>query len=254
MVLQIIKAFPKERKIARQDGSKILYISENFADTVQGENFVGYPSVFLRLKNCVLNCDFCDSTEVWRRGNPYSVDELLDLWKEKKIINRFYEGNQHLVLTGGSPLLQQNSLIELLDKMKNKYNKPPFIEIENECVIMPKKELSDYVNLWNNSPKLKNSGVKEQFRYKPEVLKYLSSLENSYFKFVISSEKDWKEIDKYFLKTNLIKKEQIVLMPEGVTRVELQNHYQTVINLAIKQGIRITDRLHITIWNKAIGV
>lgn len=252
MPITLIDSFPKEKREARNDGSAILHVAENFMDTLQGENFVGAPSTFLRLQGCTLNCVWCDTAEVWRQGNPYSVDEILEMWDQAGLLYKFEEG-QHLILTGGSPLKQQDASIELITKVKE-ISPKTIVEIENECVLMPKQEMIDLVDIWNNSPKLKNSGMNELVRYKPEVIKKVSSLENSWFKFVITSEEDWQEIKKDFLDTGLIKKEQIVIMPEGQTREELQKHYDIAVNISVRENVRFTDRLHVTIWNKKTGV
>jgi len=195
----------------------------------------------------------CDTTEVWKKGNPYSVNELLEIWVIEGVIDRLMNG-QHLVLTGGSPLLQQGALCELIDKITLAHGFKPIIEIENECVIMPSYHMIHLVDCWNNSPKLKNSGVKEQFRYIPDLIKKVGELDNSWFKFVISNEDDWFEIEQDFLMKGLIEPYQIVLMPEGATREQLQKNYNVVVDLAVKYNVKMTDRLHVTIWNKTVGV
>lgn len=248
----LIEAFPKEKRSIKLDGSSILNISECFTDTIQGENFVGVPSVFLRLQGCVLDCCFCDTEEVWRQGNSYTVKELAQMFYDEEVIDQLRDRNYHLVITGGSPLLQQDVLIEFLKEIEQQFDFRPFVEVENECVIKPKSQLVDYVSMWNNSPKLSNCDVSKKQRYKKDVIKYMAGLENSYFKFVIGSEKDWNEIEDDFL--GLIDKEQIVLMPEGQTRKELIAKYNTVVDLCCEKGVRMTNRLHVTIWNKKYGV
>jgi organic radical activating enzyme len=249
----IIEAFPSEKIFRSYDGSSFLDIAECFANTIQGENLSGYPSVFLRLQHCTLNCIWCDTTEVWRKGNRYTNKELLKLWREKGVINLLNKGH-HLVLTGGSPLRQQDALIELLSNLQYECENKPYIEIENECTRMPTEEFVKYINRWNNSPKLSNSGMSLNLRYKPKIIEYLAKLKESYFKFVISKGYDWDEIEKYYLNTDLIRKDQIVLMPEGSSREELQKNYQTVVNICCENGVRMCDRFHVTIWDKVIGV
>ena len=273
MPTTIIEAFPREVKTVRaweEDNPAILKVAECFADTVQGENSVGIPSVFLRLQGCTLNCSWCDTEEVWRKGNPYNVTELLDLWNIKwlvddtrtdtpeeasnarSIVDRLREGH-HLILTGGSPLKQQDGLIALISEFQTRFGFKPYIEIENECTLVPKDEIVAIVDLWNNSPKLANNGMKRLVRYKPGIIRYLSTL-NSHFKFVISEAADWDEIVKDFIEPGLIKKHQIVLMPEGATREDLHKNYQKVVDIAVREDLRMTDRLHVTIWDKATGV
>lgn len=231
-----------------------LEISEFFFDTIQGENFVGYPAAFLRLKNCTLSCQWCDTQEVWRFGNPYLFSELFELMQYFDLIRRLQEG-QHLVLTGGSPLRQQWALINFLTEFESRYKFIPIIEIENECTIMPKPEMIKFVSCWNNSPKLESSGNSRSSRHHPEILEKLSSLSHSWFKFVISDpEQDWEEIDRDFIRTGLIRKEQIVLMPQGATRDELIANRQAVVNLAVSKNVRYSTREHIILWDKKTGV
>lgn len=195
----------------------------------------------------------CDSQSVWRYGNPYSFEYLFKLIEENDLINKFKEG-QHLVLTGGSPVKQQSRLIPFLQEFIKIYGFKPYIEIENECTLLPKQELIDLIDCWNNSPKLSMSGNIEVLRYQPKILKTLSSLKNSWFKFVVESEDDWQEIRRDFLETELIRRDQIILMPLGSTQDELKKTRSNVIEISVRESVRFSDRLHITIWDKMVGV
>lgn len=195
----------------------------------------------------------CDTQEVWRFGNPYTYSELFELMEKVDLPRKLKEG-QHLVLTGGSPMLQQRKLVEFIELFIEKYGFKPFIEVENECTIEPDEDFIKLIDLWNNSPKLKNSGNSDFIRYQPELLKYLSSLPNSWFKFVVSKEEEWEEIQRDFLDKGLIKKSQVVLMPMGATREELFLNREIVIDLAIKYNVRYTTREHIVIWDKKTGI
>ena len=253
MPVSIIEALPSfSRRTARSETT--LNIAEMFSDTVQGEGISsGVVSTFMRLQHCTLNCKWCDTTEVWRQGNPYTIDEVLSLFEKYGLIEKF-SAKQHLILTGGSPLKQQQALEILIQTFSLVYNFKPFIEVENEAVLMPSEFMVQNVNQWNNSPKLANSGMRESVRYKPEVLRKMSSLKNSWFKFVIDSESDWDEIQNYYLNLDLIRKPQIILMPKGQTREELQQTRELTVELAIKHNVRFSDRLHVTIWDKKTGV
>ena len=113
-------------------------------------------------------------------GNEYSFEEIFQLFESVDLINKFKKG-QHLILTGGSPLKQQNLLVEFINEFINKYRFKPYIEVENESVLMPISEFISLVDWWNNSPKLSNSGMKENIRIKPIVLKYMGELTNVCF-------------------------------------------------------------------------
>ena len=236
------------------EGEDKLAIAEFFCDTIQGEGIhTGVPATFLRLQGCTLQCNFCDTLTVWPNGNEYAFKEVFDLMDSIDLPDRLSRG-QHLVITGGSPLKQQNRVIRFIEQFIHRYGFLPFIEIENEAVLVPMPELVPYIACWNNSPKLNNSGMRFNVRIKPDALITVASLPNSYFKFVVSSEEDWSEIAETFLETGYIKREQIVLMPEGQTQEALLERREMVVAMAIKKGVRFSDRLHITIWNKQTGV
>jgi len=255
MATQLIKAFPSEKRTV--ENKNFLRVSEFYCDTIQGEGTtMGCPATFLRLQGCTLNCRYCDTTEVWGTGNPYTFDELFVLMREADLFRKFKEG-QHLVITGGSPLLQKEQVtlfIKELNRITSEQHFKPYIEIENECVILPDSNLVDCVSQWNNSPKLSNSGVYEKARYKPTVIKTMALFNNSWFKFVISSIEDWEEIKEMFLIPELIKREQVILMPEGDSREKLDSNKKFVVELAIKNSVRYSPREHISLWGKKVGV
>jgi 7-carboxy-7-deazaguanine synthase len=249
---QLIKAFPKEE---RQVGTgNFLRVSEFFFDTIQGEGFyLGHPAAFLRLQQCTLNCVWCDTTEVWRKGNPYSFDELIQMIDNTMLADKLSTG-QHLILTGGSPLLQQGKLVKFITKFISYFGFKPFIEIENECVLLPDDDLIGLIDCWNNSPKLDNSGNSKHERYDTFVIKATSALKNSWFKFVISDPSDWEEIEEEFLIPKLIRRDQVILMPEGGNRATLQSNMEKVVELAIRENVIYRSREHIVLWDRNTGV
>lgn len=252
-VKQLIPAFTKNPNSS--DTKDALCVSEFFYDTIQGEGiYTGQPAVFLRLKGCTLNCTWCDTTEVWRQGSYWSYEQLFQLMKKNDVHKRLEDGH-HLVITGGSPLMQQKELIDFLYSYDDYFGFHPFIEIENECVIKPLEDLLLIVECLNNSPKLENSGNSLIGRYKPDVIKATAVHDNSWFKFVISDPlKDFDEIKKNFIEPELIRREQIILMPNGSTKTAIEQNTPAVIELAIKYGVQFSTRLHILIWNNAVGV
>lgn len=235
------------------EGVPFINVAEFFYDTIQGENFVGWPATFLRLQGCLLACSWCDSKEVWRYGNPYTFEELFELMDKTDIVQKLELG-QHLVITGGSPMKQEAGVIGFLEAFQEKYGFLPYVEIENESVRKPSQELTKLVSCWNNSPKLSHSGNADSHRYKPEVLRFLSGLENSWFKFVVSTEKDWEEIKRDFIDPGYILRDQIVLMPLGATRDELFENREYVAEIAVRETVRYSTREHVVLWDKKTGV
>lgn len=250
MPVTLIKQLPDFVK--RVEGPNKLSISEMFVDTIQGEGVnQGHPATFIRLQGCTLKCIWCDTLDVWPYGNEYSFEEIIQMLLPYR--DKYINGAQHIVLTGGSPLKQEKALYYFLLELRDAFGFKPYVECENEAVLIPNYLLA-WVNTWNNSPKLSNSGMKDQARIKPKVLKMMSNIPNSWFKFVIRDDDDWNEIQRDFLPLIQNQRHSIVLMPEGQTQEELNAVREKVVEIAVREGVRYCDRLHVVIWNKKTGV
>jgi organic radical activating enzyme len=230
-----------------------LRISEFFCDTIQGEGvYTGVPSIFIRLQGCTLNCHYCDTAQVWKKGFMVPFEEIFKMMAFFGLIDKLEQGH-HLVFTGGSPLLQQYKIIEFILEFIKKFQFKPFIEIENECTIMPDARIIEFIDCWNNSPKLKAAANTKPWFF-PKIIQKLNSLSNSWFKFVIQTMEDWQEIQIVYLTTGLIDKKKIILMPQGQSKVEIFNNQNEVVEIAIKNSVRYTSRLHVDIWDKVTSV
>jgi organic radical activating enzyme len=241
---------------------KKLAISEVFY-SIQGEGkTVGVPSVFVRLGGCNLMCGGmgtqfdgelhndaewrCDTVEVWMKAQSKEMQDVLD----EECIEAIKNG-AHIILTGGEPTMQQAALEEFIKYVKFSLNVDAFFEVETNGTIMPSDFLLNNISLWNCSPKLTNSGNDKSITYKPEVIKELNK-HNTIFKFVVNSEKEWQEIkDDYLF---LVDKKKVYLMPAGENQELLNENKETVVELAKKNHLNFTTRLHIEIWNKKTGV
>lgn len=228
-----------------------LLVSEVFY-SLQGEgSTMGIPSVFLRLGGCNLFCDGawrCDTIEVWQKGEKFPFQTVLSTEQ----VHRLRRG-AHLIITGGEPLLQQESIVEYLKWFSNEFNIFPFVEIETNGTILPNKQLSALVDLWNVSPKLKSSGESVIRRVKTPVLSHFNKM-NTIFKFVIVGMEDWLEIADVYLMTFVIDKNKIWLMPAASTIKELLEKNQVVSKIALEKQVNFCTRLQVEIWNKTTGV
>ena len=91
-----------------------LLITEIF-HSLQGEtSLVGLPFAFIRLTGCNLRCTYCDSTYAFKGGKKMKIEEILAQIKPFKV--------EHVLLTGGEPLLQRNTFELLQVLKKNNYN------------------------------------------------------------------------------------------------------------------------------------
>lgn len=239
-------------------GKYTLRVSEMFY-SLQGEGrYIGIPAIFLRLAGCNVGCSFCDTKSIWTKHENYTFDQLAKYFEEPIIGNKcaielLKERNTHLVITGGSPLLQQDALIDFLDYFMSTYHFIPIIEMENECTIKAKEELLIKVFCWNNSPKLSNSGVRFEDRFKYDALIQMRNTANSWFKFVINSPADIQEIKRTYIAQKIIRQDQVILMPEGATREELNSKRTMVAQWALVNGFMYSDRLQVILWNDKVG-
>lgn len=242
-----------------------LTISEHFY-SIQGEGkTMGIPAVFLRLTACNLMCggrgtekDFklhndatwrCDTIEVWKTGRSLYVGKVV---AELLIYEEYFNQGCHLIITGGEPLLQQKALEPFIELLINWLGYKPFIEVETNGTITPKGKFFSYVDLFNCSPKLSNSGNELNKRFKSEVLNFLN-LTNTIFKFVISDETDLVEVLNIIEKCNLVSK-KIYLMPSADNIKQLEQNTLPTVQQCLKYGFNFSSRLQITIWNKTTGV
>lgn len=239
-----------------------LSISEVFY-SIQGEGpTTGYPAVFVRLGGCNLMCGGegtqrdgklhdgatwrCDTIEVWMKSR---AKELKDILPEdcKEAIRK----GANLIVTGGEPLMQQPNVIEFIKFVRSTYNESCYVEIETNGSIEPKQELTNLVNQWNCSPKLANSGMPLLKTYNTNAIATLNKF-NTAFKFVLTTDKDWEEVKKFYM--DIVDRNKVWLMPSGSSQEELINSKEVVAEIAKNNYIKFTNRLHIEIWNKKTGV
>jgi len=201
--------------------------------SIQGEGInIGTPSIFIRLSGCNLRCKWCDTKEAWKinSGKRMTTEEII------KTINKFPSKN--IVITGGEPLLQENKIKELIKNLKNYH-----IEIETNGTI--KSKLGRLVNQYNCSPKLSNSGYKEYNLKKLPIKK-------TYYKFVINEKNELNELKK-FIKKHKLKKEKIILMPQGTKKSEIAKKMKWLAEICKTENFRLSPRLHIDIWSNQKG-
>jgi 7-carboxy-7-deazaguanine synthase len=207
--------------------------------SVQGEGSnVGKPSIFVRFTGCNLRCKWCDTAYAFTDGERWSVSRLA------KRIRRYMCLN--VVLTGGEPLLYNKELARLMYYLQCHY-----VEVETNGTIMPYGALYEFISKWNVSIKLKSSGCSEK-RINPDIIAFFNSIDNSEFKFVVSSDEDVKEI-KRLCKKYAILPEKISVMPLGVTRQSILDGMKDLVPICKKLGWRLSPRLQVLLWGKTRG-
>lgn len=236
----------------------MITLSEMFV-SIQGEGpFTGHPALFLRAGGCNLKCpgfgpNGCDSN--------FSVDaKNKESWKtyegplelSQALAKEFEAGTvpDLTVITGGEPTLQPALMAyaaNLSDLTK--------VQIETNGLRLH-KVLFNAFNQDNAtvvvSPKLSNAGYKDWMKSYEEVFSVVCP-SNFYFKFVVGSEEDVKEVvsfvDYFQLDTN-----KVYLMPLGANNEELAKTSEFVWNKCIKLGFKFSDRMHIRVFDDKRGV
>lgn len=244
-------------RIAKQNGTPEIFY------TIQGEGRnIGEPAIFLRTSECNLQCVWCDTPYTWNfDGTPYIHEEYKKYKREDEqtiitvgeaIDLVTQEQHNHLVVSGGEPMLQQQDILELAQGLKAE-NPTYRVDIETNGTVMPSDELIQAIDLFSVSPKMDNSGNSPEKRYRPNVIQKFAETENADFKFVVQSQIDVPEILSMF-NTHKIPPERVYLMPEGRTKDALDQSSQLVAELAKHYQFNFTPRLHIELWGDERGV
>jgi organic radical activating enzyme len=277
---------------------KIRY-SEIF-HSIQGEGkWVGTPSVFLRTFGCNLTCagfgqprdnhipeeemphmtmdisniksveelpvvDIgCDSSASWsakyKHLSPFSTTAELGLK-----ITEFapWSKDNHLVITGGEPLLGwQKAYIELLQH--GHVLELTHLTFETNGSKKVIDDFSDFLNTtdidvtWMCSPKLSLTGEDQLITIDADALLSMNKVHNSNInlKFVIRDEEDIIEVrnavTKY--KDAGVVIEDVYLMPEGATLEGQELTERNVADLCMKWAYKFSPRLHISLYGNSWG-
>lgn len=226
-----------------------MKMSSVFGPTIQGEGkSVGKKVMFVRLSMCNLHCIWCDTPYTWNWTGT-AFEHPLKFNKEQEmhtmsldaIIQKLQETDvMSIVISGGEPLLQQSELTSLVTRLKILGY---WVEIETNATIVPTQQLIELVDQFNCSPKLMNSGDTIYARIKPNALRVFSSCEKANFKFVVSSNDDIYEILLLVRQFNL---KEVFLMPQGITKEELEQRENVVRQLCQKHEFTFSPRIHIT--------
>ena len=218
-----------------------LNVSEIF-HAIQGEGkYTGANVVFLRLSGCDLHCTWCDTKYHWAKTEMELDDVAKEIYKFK---------SNRIVVTGGEPMLQQDILVELFKiiDVDHDYH----ITIETNGTIVPTHEMKKRVDHWACSPKLANSGNDLEKRINYDALQAINKMNDSIFKFVVSSDEDMEEI-KFLERQVPLKHDKIYLMKEGMTTEQQYKGMKEFVNKCRDLGYHFSPRLHIMVFDNTRG-
>jgi 7-carboxy-7-deazaguanine synthase len=227
-----------------------LRVSERFVSR-QGEGLLtGTTSSFIRLSGCNLRCWFCDTPYAsWEPDGHFIPTSELVQWAKET-------GAQHVVLTGGEPLLPM-AICELTDALRAA---GLHLTVETAGTIF-RPVVSDLLSL---SPKLSRSAppvkrfshlptvlaerwvdAHQRRRWQPAVIAQLIELAVDYqIKFVIDSPEEADEIVAC-VKELAVPAEKIWIMPQAATPQSLDRQETWVRQWCEDAGYRFCDRAHL---------
>lgn len=248
-MVEIYEPTIAERLAIRPQPDMFKVSGDQVFASVQGEGVTaGSPAIFLRLQYCNLACSWCDTKytwdkdaeEFWKEPVDWSFSETArnveKAWAER-FGDTFKDSEKRIVITGGEPLLQQKKIAEFIQLIPDWT-----VEIETNGTIIPLPELQDCQI--NCSPKLENSDNSKMRRYRPETLKAINALPNSWFKFVVTGVADLDEINQIVQLCNL-DPQKILIMPEGLTQEATEAHLLLVTQSVQERGWKITKRMQL---------
>ena len=272
--------------------------------SIQGEGrYMGVPSVFLRTFGCNFTCDGfgmprgeqskerdfiaadikkffkyqdlplvstgCDSYASW---DPRFKD-LSPMLTSEAIADRIMEiiphsewQDEHLVITGGEPLLGwQRAYPELLDHPKMAGLKE--ITFETNGTQKLTEEFKEYLVKWqitnhqlnrevtfSVSAKLPASGEKWEEAILPEVVCEYEQVGTAYLKFVVATEEDIADAEcavGAFRSAGF--EGHVYLMPVGGVESVYALNAKNVALAAMKRGWRYSDRLQVPLFKNEWG-
>jgi 7-carboxy-7-deazaguanine synthase len=270
--------------------------------SIQGEGrYMGVPSVFLRTFGCNFKCSGfgmpkgrlsteadgiaqisdkfnlynelplvstgCDSYASWHPSFKHLspmvetdglADSIVDILPNKR-----WE-DEHLVITGGEPLLGwQRAYPDLLSHPKMTGLKEITFETNGTQKLDPK--FKQYLIDWafgsderevtfSVSAKLSCSGEERHEAIRPDIVCEYQDVGNTYLKLVIATEEDAEEA----LETVDIYRSEgftghVYLMPVGGVESVYALNNRRVAELAMKNGLRYSDRLQVPLFKNEWG-
>ena len=280
-----------------------IKIAELFYSIQGEGRYMGVPSVFLRTFGCNFKCagfgmprgetsheatdiaathtmiesfqkyeelplvsTGCDSYASWMP----EFKDLSPMLTSEAIADRIMEilpqdhwKDEHLVITGGEPLLGwQRAYPDLINNTKMRDLKEITFETNGTQKLTP--EFKGFLAKWNSvvgreltfsvSAKLPCSGEKWEEAILPEVVCEYEEVGTAYLKFVIATEQDFADAEcaiAAYRKAGF--KGHVYLMPVGGVESVYAMNNKNVAILAMKNGLRYSDRLQVPLFKNEWG-
>jgi organic radical activating enzyme len=271
--------------------------------SIQGEGrYMGVPSVFLRTFGCNFKCsgfgmpkgelsteaediasvvhlynDYnqlplvstgCDSYASWHPDFKHLSPMLTSDAIAERIMEIIPHGewrDEHLVITGGEPLLGwQRAYPDLLNHPRMQGLKEITFETNGTQKLTP--EFKEYLHTWgiekrgytkltfSVSAKLPCSGEAWEDAVRPDIVCEYEEVGTAYLKFVIATEQDFEDAQRAIEEYRAAGfKGHVYLMPVGGVESVYALNNRRVADLAMKAGLRYSDRLQVPLFKNEWG-
>jgi organic radical activating enzyme len=223
---------------------------------------------FTKYEDLPLVSTGCDSYASWHPDfkdlSPMlTTDAIADRIMEIIPYNEWKD--EHLVITGGEPLLGwQRAYPDLLDHPKMKGLKE--ITFETNGTQKLTSEFKHYLNVWKGLPKkgkeitfsvsakLPCSGESWEDAICPDIVCEYEEIGTAYLKFVIATEQDFNDAQSAIIEYRQAGfKGHVYLMPVGGVESVYALNNRRVADLAMKAGLRYSDRLQVPLFKNEWG-
>lgn len=200
--------------------------------SIQGEgNWTGLPNIFIRTSGCNLRCFFCDT--------KYAYNSKLEMSISKIVKNIKNYNCKYITITGGEPLLQNETYI-LIDALLNNGYK---ICIETNGSIDIQKISNRKSLMISLDIKCPSSKMHEMMNFNNLKKLHLSDQ----LKFIISNIKDYNYakniLSKYKIKSSIYFQPVEGIKPQKIAKWILND------SLNVKLGLQI----HKILWGNQRG-
>lgn len=204
-----------------------------FYYTLSGEGIsAGLPVSIVRLQGCNLKCKYCDTQYAWdpEGGKATTVSTLVEknTWRGRVLI------------TGGEPLLQSDSVHELVTALKLR---GVTVEVETNGSFPPPTWWRE-VDCWSADMKCPSSGMMGRSQSS-----WLGTRKQDQVKFVVSTEEDLT----YALRTARCIGKDTPTVLISPTYPWTSAWVQRCAYFCLNQGARLSLQLHKIVWGERRG-
>jgi 7-carboxy-7-deazaguanine synthase len=209
-----------------------LKITEIFY-SLQGEaQYVGVPTVFVRLTGCPLRCQYCDTAYAFHGGEWWNVSDILEHVAEY--------GARDVCVTGGEPLAQRQCLTLLRALCDRGFR----VSLETSGAL----SVAEVDPRVSRVVDVKTPGSGEEAR---NLYPQLQSLRDpDQIKFVITSRADYEWCRAKVLELALTERCGVLFSP-SYAQLEARELAEWI--LADRLAVRFQLQLHKILWGEARG-